>query len=57
MNKPREKRTSFARIVRETLEGFLRGRKARWEDDPITQHIGLFEGKDDDLSVHHDHYL
>ncbi len=52
-----EKRTSFAHIVREALDGFLRKSRARWEEDPITSHIGLFKGKDDDLSIHHDRYL
>lgn len=52
-----EKHTSFAHIVREALDGFLRKSRARWEEDPITSHIGLFEGKDDDLSIHHDRYL
>ena len=53
----REKHTSFAQIVREALDSLLRQRKTRWEEDPITQHIGLFEGKDDELSIHHDRYL
>jgi hypothetical protein len=52
-----EKHTSFAQIVREAIEGLLRKNRARWDEDQITKHIGLFEAKGDDLSVKHDDYL
>ena len=52
-----QKHASFAQIVREALEAFLQQRKARWDDDPITQHVGHFKSKDRDLSTHHDRYL
>ena len=53
----REKHASFAQVVREAIEGLLRNNRARWQDDPISHHIGLFKGKDKDLSSHHDRYV
>lgn len=57
MHLAKEKRSSFAQVVREAIEGLLRNSRTRWDDDPITSHVGLFEGKDNDLAVHHDRYL
>ncbi|MBI2093332.1 MAG: ribbon-helix-helix protein, CopG family [Candidatus Omnitrophica bacterium] len=53
----REKHTSFAQIVREAIEGLLQKNRLRWDQDPITRHLGLFEAKESDLSVNHDDYL
>jgi hypothetical protein len=52
-----QKHSSFAQIVREAIAGFLQTNRDRWDHDPITDHIGMFEGKDTDLSVHHDRYI
>ncbi len=52
-----ERRTSFAQVVREAIEEFFRKNHARWGNDPITKHIGLFKTKDRDLSIRHDEYL
>jgi hypothetical protein len=51
------RRITFAHVVREALGEYLRQNRERWENDPISGHIGFFEGKDGDLSTRHDHYI
>lgn len=53
----RKKHTSFAHLVREAVDEFLRNNHAKWDHDPITRHVGSLRGKERDLSVNHDHYL
>lgn len=57
MRLAKQKHTSFAQVVREAIEEFLRKNHSRWEQDPITKHIGVFEGKETDLSINHDRYI
>ena len=57
MGLAKEKHTSFAQVVREALEEFLRRNDRRWEEDPITDHVGAFDSKDKDLSIDHDHFI
>lgn len=52
-----KKHWSFAQLVRVALDEFLKRTDARWEDDPITQRIGMLEGKETDLAKRHDDYI
>lgn len=41
-----------------TVRGRFFGRSWRgWNVDPLTRHIGMFQGADTDLSIRHDDYL
>ena len=57
MKLAKEKQTTFAHLTREAIDEYLRKNEARWEEDPITKHIGFLEGKETDLSVNHDFYI
>ena len=51
-----KRRVSFAQVVREALDSLLRQEEGRWEEDPISRHVGLFSS-DKDLAAHHDKYI
>ena len=51
-----KRHASFAQLVREAIEQLLRKEETRWDEDPISRHIGMFSG-DKDLSRHHDRYI
>lgn len=53
----KDKRISFAELAREAFDDYLRKSKTRWENDPITKHIGFLKGHERDLSENHDHYI
>lgn len=57
MKLAKEKHTTFAQLTREAIDDYLRKSQARWNEDPITKHIGILEGKEPDLSVNHDQYI
>lgn len=53
----REKHMSFAQLMRQAIDEYLRRNQARWDADPISRHAGVLEGKEPDLSENHDHYI
>ncbi len=50
---------SVAAIIREASEEYLKKEEKEidWENDPIFKLAGIFESKESDLSINHDHYL
>ncbi len=53
----KEKHTSFAQVIRESIEELLRKSQTKWDHDSISKHIGIFEGKETELSKNHDQTL
>jgi len=53
----KEKHTTFAQLARDAFDDYIRRNRAGWENDPITEHIGFWEGKERDLSENHDSYI